>query len=103
MYLWIYYIIGRHAPQATRCCCICSAASITPKATRAVTFREPADTALGMHHERKQTFLIVNRTVDGAKAMGIIYGMGTYEKGEVEKKVAMTESNEIGKKVYIRY
>ena len=37
--------------------------------------------------------------VEGAKEMGIIYGMGTYEKGEVEGKAAMTEAFEMGKNV----
>lgn len=37
--------------------------------------------------------------VDGAKEMGIIYGMGTYEKGEIKGKPAMTEAYEMGKSV----
>ena len=37
--------------------------------------------------------------VEGAKEMGIVYGMGTYEKGEVEGKAAMTEAFEMGKNV----
>ena len=32
-----------------------------------------------------------------AKEMGIIYGMGTYEKGEVKGKSAMTEAYEMGR------
>ena len=35
--------------------------------------------------------------VEGAKEMGIIYGMGTYEKGEVKGKSAMTEAYEMGR------
>ncbi len=37
--------------------------------------------------------------VEGAKEMGVIYGMGTYEKGEVIDKPAMTEAYEMGKSV----
>lgn len=35
--------------------------------------------------------------VEGAKEMGVIYGMGTYEKGEVKGKSAMTEAYEMGR------
>lgn len=35
--------------------------------------------------------------VDGAKEMGVIYGMGTYEKGEIKDKPAMNEAYEMGK------
>lgn len=35
--------------------------------------------------------------VDGAKEMGVIYGMGTYEKGEVKGKTAMIEAYEMGR------
>lgn len=37
--------------------------------------------------------------VDGAKEMGIIYGMGAYEKGEIIGTKAMTEAYEMGKRV----
>lgn len=37
--------------------------------------------------------------VEGAKEMGIIYGMGTYEKGEVKSKSAMRDAYEMGKNV----
>ncbi|MBQ8210501.1 MAG: flavodoxin family protein [Clostridia bacterium] len=37
--------------------------------------------------------------VEGAKEMGIIYGMGVYEKGEIANTKAMTEAYEMGKKV----
>lgn len=37
--------------------------------------------------------------VNGAKEMGIVYGMGVYEKGEVKNTKAMLESYEIGKSV----
>lgn len=37
--------------------------------------------------------------VEGAKEMGIIYGMGTYEKGEVIGTKAMIEAYEMGKKI----
>lgn len=36
--------------------------------------------------------------VEGAKEMGIIYGMGTYEKGEVRNTDAMAQAFEAGKK-----
>lgn len=35
--------------------------------------------------------------VEGAKEIGIIYGMGTYEKGEIKDKPAMTEAYEMGR------
>lgn len=37
--------------------------------------------------------------VEGAKEMGIVYGMGVYEKGEVKDTAAMTEAYEMGKRV----
>lgn len=37
--------------------------------------------------------------VDNAKEMGIIYGMGVYEKGEVKATKAMREAYEMGKNV----
>lgn len=37
--------------------------------------------------------------VEGAKEMGIIYGMGAYEKGEIKATPAMTEAYEMGLKV----
>ena len=37
--------------------------------------------------------------VEGAKEMGVVYGMGTYEKGEVKGTVAMTEAYEMGRRV----
>ncbi|MBQ7339872.1 MAG: flavodoxin family protein [Clostridia bacterium] len=37
--------------------------------------------------------------VEGAKEMGIVYGMGNYEMGEVKDKKAMIEAYEMGKKV----
>lgn len=36
--------------------------------------------------------------VEGAKEMGVIYGMGTYEKGEVKDKAAMRDAYEMGKR-----
>ncbi|MGN0453490.1 MAG: flavodoxin family protein [Ruminococcus sp.] len=36
--------------------------------------------------------------VEGAKEMGIIYGMGVYEKGEIKSAKAMKEAYEMGKK-----
>lgn len=37
--------------------------------------------------------------VEGAKEMGIIYGMGVYEKGEIRNSKAMTEAYEMGKQI----
>lgn len=37
--------------------------------------------------------------VAGAKEMGIIYGMGVYEKGEINNTAAVTNAYEMGKKV----
>lgn len=36
--------------------------------------------------------------VEGAKEMGVIYGMGTYEKGEVKDQAAMRDAYEMGKR-----
>ena len=36
--------------------------------------------------------------VEDAKEMGVVYGMGTYEKGEVKGTVAMTEAYELGRR-----
>lgn len=35
--------------------------------------------------------------VEGAKEMGVIYGTGVYEKGEIKDKKAMLEAYELGK------
>lgn len=37
--------------------------------------------------------------VEGAKEMGIIYGMGAYEKGEIKSSPAMKQAYRMGKKV----
>lgn len=37
--------------------------------------------------------------VEGAKEMGVIRGVGVYEKGEIKDKKAMIEAYEMGKKV----
>lgn len=37
--------------------------------------------------------------VDGAKEMGVIYGGGAYEKGEIKKSPAMSEAYNAGKNV----
>lgn len=37
--------------------------------------------------------------VEGAKEMGVIYGMGVYEKGEIKGTKAMLEAYEMGKRV----
>jgi NAD(P)-dependent dehydrogenase (short-subunit alcohol dehydrogenase family) len=54
----------------------------------------------------KDTVVIVTASTRGiglavteacAKEMGVIYGMGAFEKGEVKGKAAMTEAYEMGK------
>lgn len=37
--------------------------------------------------------------VEGAKEMGIIYGMGAYEKGEIRSKPCMAEAYNMGKNI----
>ena len=37
--------------------------------------------------------------VEGAKEMGVIYGTGVYEKGEIKDKKAMLEAYEMGKRI----
>ena len=37
--------------------------------------------------------------VEGAKEMGVVYGTGVYEKGEIKDKKAMNEAYEMGKSV----
>lgn len=37
--------------------------------------------------------------VEGAKEMGVIYGIGAYEKGEIKNLPAFTEAYEMGKEV----
>lgn len=37
--------------------------------------------------------------VEGAKEMGVIYGMGVYEKGEIKAHPAMAQAYEMGKKI----
>lgn len=37
--------------------------------------------------------------VEGAKEMGVIYGMGVYEKGEVQNTSAIKDAYEMGKSV----
>lgn len=37
--------------------------------------------------------------VEGAKEMGVIYGMGAYEKGEIRKSPAMLEAYNMGRSV----
>ena len=58
-----------------------------------------ADEALASADTTLACFRGYAECVEGAKEMGIIYGMGTYEKGEVEGKAAMTEAFEMGKNV----
>ena len=60
-------------------------------------------TAADEEHSSADTTLACFRgyaeCVEGAKEMGIVYGMGTYEKGEVKSKAAMIEAYEMGKNV----
>lgn len=58
-----------------------------------------ADAALASADTTLACFRGYAECVEGAKEMGIIYGMGTYEKGEVKDKAAMTEAFEMGKNV----
>ena len=58
-----------------------------------------ADEALASADTTLSCFRGYAECVEGAKEMGIIYGMGTYEKGAVEGKAAMTEAFEMGKNV----
>ena len=58
-----------------------------------------ADEALASADTTLACFRGYAECVEGAKEMGIIYGMGTYEKGEVKGKAAMTEAFEMGKNV----
>ena len=58
-----------------------------------------ADEALASADTTLACFRGYAECVEGAKEMGIIYGMGTYEKGEVEGKAAMTEAFEMGKNI----
>lgn len=37
--------------------------------------------------------------VEGAKEMGVIYGMGAYEKGEIKEMPAMQEAYDMGKEI----
>lgn len=37
--------------------------------------------------------------VNGSKEMGVIYGTGVYEKGEVKNTPALTDAYEMGKKI----
>lgn len=37
--------------------------------------------------------------INGAKEMGVVYGMGAYEKGEIKASRAMSEAYDMGKKI----
>lgn len=60
-------------------------------------------TAADVENESAETTLNCFRgyadCVEGAKEMGVVYGMGTYEKGEVIGMPAMKEAYEMGKGV----
>ncbi len=59
-------------------------------------------TAADSEHESAETTLACFRgyadCVEGAKEMGVIYGMGAYEKGEIITHNAMKEAYEAGKR-----
>ena len=58
-------------------------------------------TAADAENESAETTLACFRgyaeCVEGAKEMGVVYGMGVYEKGKVKNTKAMTEAYEMGK------
>lgn len=60
-------------------------------------------TAAEPEHEAAEATLACFRgyadCVDGAKEMGVVYGTGAYEKGEIKALDAMREAYEIGKNV----
>lgn len=60
-------------------------------------------TAADSEREAAETTLACFRgyadCVDGAREMGVIYGMGTHEKGEVKNTPAMREAYEMGKNI----
>lgn len=60
-------------------------------------------TAADEEHSSAETTLACFRgyadCIEGAKEMGVIYGMGAYEKGEIRSKSAMTEAYEMGKQI----
>lgn len=60
--------------------------------TAADSEKEAANTTLACFHGYADC-------VEGAREMGVIYGMGAYEKGEIKDKKAMTEAYEMGKNV----
>lgn len=60
-------------------------------------------TAADSEHSSAETTLSCFRgyadCVEGAKEMGVIYGMGAYEKGEIKSLPAMDDAYEAGKRV----
>lgn len=58
-----------------------------------------ADEALSSADTTLACFRGYAECVEGAKEMGIICGMDTYEKGEIKNKPAMREAYEMGKSV----
>lgn len=60
-------------------------------------------TAADAQHASADTTLACFRgyadCVEGAKEMGVIYGMGVYEKGEIKDTAAMLKAYEMGKTV----
>lgn len=60
-------------------------------------------TAADSEHSSAETTLACFRgyadCVEGAKEMGVIYGMGAYEKGEIKSLPAMDDAYEAGKRV----
>lgn len=58
-----------------------------------------ADEALASADTTLSCFRGYAECIEGAREMGIVYGMGTYEKGEIKGKAAMRDAYEMGKKV----
>lgn len=58
-----------------------------------------ADTEKGSAETTLACFRGYADCVEGAKEMGVIYGMGAYEKGEIRKSPAMLEAYNMGKSV----
>ena len=58
-----------------------------------------ADSGMGSMETTLACFRGYADCVEGAKEMGVIYGTGVYEKGEIKDKSAMDEAYEMGKRV----
>ena len=58
-----------------------------------------ADTERGSQERTIECFRGYADCVEGAKEMGIIYGIGVYEKGEIKNSPAFAEAYEMGKTI----